>query len=33
VLGSRRVSNARLAAAGMDFTWPDFESAARDALL
>lgn len=32
VLGSRRVSSARLAGAGMAFTWPDFESAARDAL-
>jgi uncharacterized protein len=32
VLGSRRVSSARLAGLGMAFTWPDFESAARDAL-
>ena len=32
VLGSRRVSSARLSRAGMTFAWPDFESAARDAL-
>ncbi len=32
VLGSRRVSSARLAASGMTFSWPDFESAARNAL-
>ncbi len=32
VLGSRRVSSARLAGLGMAFTWRDFESAARDAL-
>jgi uncharacterized protein (TIGR01777 family) len=32
VLGSRRVSSARLERVGMTFAWPDFEAAARDAL-
>ncbi len=32
VLGSRRVSSARLAAAGLSFEYADFETAARDAL-
>jgi uncharacterized protein len=32
VLGSRRVSSARLERAGMTFAWPVFEAAARDAL-
>ena len=32
VLGSRRVSSARLTGLGMAFTWPHFEAAARDAL-
>lgn len=30
VLGSRRVASARLAAAGFDFAWTDFEAAVRD---
>jgi uncharacterized protein (TIGR01777 family) len=32
VLGSRRVSSARLEEVGMTFAWSDFEAAARDAL-
>lgn len=32
VLGSRRVSPARIEAAGYEFRWTDFETAARDAL-
>jgi uncharacterized protein len=32
VLGSRRVSSALLAATGLSFAFPDFETAARDAL-